>query len=92
MRKVFLLVAVFAMMLPSMMSAADKDSGEVIAKEFILEDFDGLTWENGMLISPDEHFVRKVLGEHVCPKFMLNIMSTLPVPANDNEADKKGEK
>lgn len=42
MRKVFLLVAVFAMMLPSMMSAADKDSGEVIAKEFILEDFDGL--------------------------------------------------
>ncbi len=42
MRKVFLLVAVFAMMLPSMISAADKDSGEVIAKEFILEDFDGL--------------------------------------------------
>ena len=30
------------MMLPSMISAADKDSGEVIAKEFILEDFDGL--------------------------------------------------
>ena len=56
------------------------------------EDFDGLTWKNGMLISPDEHFVREVLGEHVCPKFMLNIMSTLPVPANDNEADKKGEK
>lgn len=49
------------------------------------EDFDGLTWENGMLTSPDEHFVREVLGEHVCPKFMLNIMSTLPVPTNDNE-------
>ena len=48
------------------------------------EDFDGLTWENGKLISPDEHFVREVLGEHVCPKFMLNIVSTLPVPANDN--------
>ena len=42
MRKIFLLVAVFAMMLPSMISAAGKDSGEVIAKEFILEDFDGL--------------------------------------------------
>lgn len=50
------------------------------------EDFDGLTWENGMLISPDEHFVREVLGEHVCPKFMLNLMSTMPVPANDNKA------
>ena len=53
------------------------------------EDFDGLTWENGMLTSPDEHFVREVLGEHVCPKFMLNIMSTLPVPTNDNK-DKNG--
>ena len=53
------------------------------------EDFDGLTWENGMLTSPDEHFVREVLGEHVCPKFMLNIMSTLPIPANDNK-DKNG--
>ena len=50
------------------------------------EDFDALTWENGMLISPDEHFVREVLGEHVCPKFMLNLMSTMPVPANDNKA------
>lgn len=50
------------------------------------EDFDALTWENGMLISPDEHFVREVLGEHVCPKFMLNLMSTMPVPANDNTA------
>lgn len=53
------------------------------------EDFDGLTWENGKLIAPDEHFVREVLGEHVCPKFMLNIMSTLPVPANDNTESKK---
>ena len=53
------------------------------------EDFDGLTWENGMLTSPDEHFVREVLGEHVCPKFMRNIMSTLPVPTNDNKASKK---
>ncbi|MFR8206665.1 MAG: hypothetical protein ACLU99_10365 [Alphaproteobacteria bacterium] len=26
------------------------------------EDFDGLTWENGMLISPDEHFVRESAG------------------------------
>ena len=53
------------------------------------EDFDGLIWENGMLTSPDEHFVREVLGEHVCPKFMRNIMSTLPVPTNDNKASKK---
>lgn len=53
------------------------------------EDFDGLTWENGMLTSPDEHFVREVLGEHVCPKFMRNIMSTLPVPTNDDKASKK---
>lgn len=51
------------------------------------EDFDGLTWENGKLISTDEHFVREVLGEHVCPKFMLNIMSTLPVPANDKSEE-----
>ena len=51
------------------------------------DDFDGLTWKDGMLIGPDERFIRTVLGEHVCPKFMLNIVSTLPlpVPANDNE-------
>ena len=50
------------------------------------EDFDGLTFENGMLIGPDEKFIRKVLGEHVCPKFLLNLVSTmpLPTPANDN--------
>ena len=54
------------------------------APEADKEDFDGLTWENDKLISTDEHFIREVLGEHVCPKFMLNIVSTLPVPANDN--------
>ena len=55
------------------------------------EDFDGLTWENGKLVNPDEAFIRGALGEHVCPKFMLNIMSTLPLPANDNEADDEGD-
>lgn len=53
------------------------------------EDFDGLTWENDKLTSSDEHFIREVLGEHVCPKFMLNIMSTLPVQANDNKASEE---
>ncbi len=53
------------------------------------EDFDGLAWKNSKLTSPDEHFIREVLGEHVCPKFMLNIMSTLPVPANDNTASEE---
>lgn len=48
------------------------------------EDFDGLTWENGMLIGPDEHFVREVLGEHVCPKLYNALMTTLPLPANSN--------
>ena len=40
-----------------------------------------------MLIGPDERFIREVLGEHVCPKFLLNLVSTipLPAPANDNE-------
>ena len=56
------------------------------------DDFDSLTWENNMLIKPDEHFVREVLGEHVCPKFMLNIMSTLPISANDNTASEKSKK
>lgn len=56
------------------------------------DDFDGLTWENNMLIGSDEHFVREVLGEHVCPRFMLNIMSTLPIPANDNTASEKSTK
>lgn len=51
------------------------------------DDFDGLTWENAMLSKPDEHFIREVLGEHVCPKFMLNIMSTLPIPANNNKSE-----
>lgn len=55
---------------------------------FALEDFDGLTWENNMLIGSYEYFVRKVLGQHICPKFMLNIMSTFPIPAN-NKASKK---
>ena len=41
-----------------------------------------------MLIGPDEKFVREVLGEHVCPKFFLNLVTTLPLPApaNDNES------
>lgn len=51
------------------------------------DDFDGLTWENAMLTKPDEHFIREALGEHVCPKFMLNLMSTLPIPANDNKPE-----
>lgn len=55
------------------------------------EDFNGLTWENGMLTGGDEQFIRTVLGEHVCPKFMLNLMSTMPVPANDNKADNKSK-
>ena len=57
----------------------------LIAKGTSAEDFDGLTFENNMLIGPDEKFIREVLGEHVCPKFLLNLMSTLPIPANDNE-------
>ena len=60
----------------------------LIAKGSSEEDFDGLTFENNMLIGPDEKFVREVLGEHVCPKFFLNLMTTLPLPApaNDNES------
>jgi len=60
----------------------------LIEKGTSAEDFDGLTFENGMLIGPDERFIREVLGEHVCPKFMLNLVSTLPLPtsANDNKA------
>ena len=59
----------------------------LIAKGTSDEDFDGLTFENSMLIGPDERFIREVLGEHVCPKFLLNLVSTipLPAPANDNE-------
>lgn len=48
------------------------------------EDFDGLTWENDMLTSPDEDFIREVLGEHVCPKLYNALMTTLPLPANSN--------
>lgn len=60
----------------------------LIAKGTSDEDFDGLTFENGMLIGPDEKFIREVLGEHVCPKFLLNLVSTmpLPTPANENTA------
>ena len=60
----------------------------LIAKGSSEEDFDGLTFENNMLIGPDEKFVREVLGEHVCPKFFLNLVTTLPLlaPANDNES------
>lgn len=56
----------------------------LIAKGTLEEDFDGLTFENGMLIGSDERFIRTVLGEHVCPKFLLNLVSTMPLPANDN--------
>ena len=60
----------------------------LIEKGTSAEDFDGLTFENGMLTGSDERFIRDVLGEHVCPKFMLNLVSTLPLPtsANDNKA------
>ena len=60
----------------------------LIAKGTSEEDFDGLTFENGMLIGKDEKFIRDTLGEHVCPKFLLNLVSTmpLPTPANENTA------
>lgn len=37
-----------------------------------------------MLTSPDEDFIREVLGEHVCPKLYNALMTTLPLPANSN--------
>ncbi|MBP5343829.1 MAG: DNA cytosine methyltransferase [Alphaproteobacteria bacterium] len=54
-------------------------------------DFEGLQWENGMLISKDEHLVREALGEHVCPKMMLALLSTFPgdkIATEEKEADK----
>lgn len=37
-------------------------------------------------MNSDEDFIRTVLGEHICPKFMLNLVSTMPLPTpmNDN--------
>lgn len=66
----------------------------LIAKGTSDEDFDGLTFKNSMLIGPDERFIREVLGEHVCPKFLLNLVSTmpLPAPANDNTAPEETTK
>lgn len=74
-----------------LIGAADEFLNPLNAPGSSEEDFDGLTWENGQLVNPDEAFIRGTLGEHVCPKFMLNIMSTLPLPANDNEADDEGD-
>ncbi len=44
----------------------------------------GLFFENNMLLRSDETFIRDAIGEHVCPKFMLNLVSTMPIPSNDN--------
>ena len=48
------------------------------------DDFEVLTWQDKMLTSKDERFIRTVLGEHVCPKLYMDLMTTLPIPANDN--------
>ena len=50
----------------------------LLAPKAFEDDFEGLQWGNGMLISTDEHLVRKELGEHVCPKMMLALLSTFP--------------
>ncbi len=43
------------------------------------EDFDGLNWEKGRLTPADERFIRDALGEHVCPRLLVKLMSTMPV-------------
>lgn len=42
------------------------------------DDFEGLHWKDGMLSPKDEDNVRDALGEHVCPKMMLALLSTFP--------------
>lgn len=51
-------------------------------------DFEGLHWKNGMLISNDESLVRKALGEHVCPKMMLALLSTFPGDKTEKKVGK----
>ncbi len=57
----------------------DAPAKKLLNGEVDNDDFDGLTWENGRLVSADEKFIRTVLGEHVCPRTMLTLLSTMPI-------------
>ncbi len=66
----------------------------LLAPKAFDDDFEGLRWKNSMLISKDENLVREALGEHVCPKMMLALLSTFPgdkisVTTNQDEATEK---
>ncbi|MBE6455298.1 MAG: DNA cytosine methyltransferase [Alphaproteobacteria bacterium] len=55
------------------------------------DDFESLHWKDSMLTSKDEDNVRDALGEHVCPKMMLVLLSTFPgdkIATEAKEADK----
>ena len=61
-----------------MMGAPADYLDPLLAPQASKDDFEGLHWINGMLIPKDEDNVRDALGEHVCPKMMLALLSTFP--------------
>ena len=68
-----------------MMGASADFLDPLLAPKAFDDDFEGLHWENCMLTSTDEKEVRDALGEHVCPKMMLALLSTFP---GNTEQDK----
>ena len=61
-----------------MMGAPADFLDPLLAPQASKDDFEGLHWKNGMLTPKDEDNIRDALGEHVCPKMMLALLSTFP--------------
>ena len=60
----------------------------LLAPQASKDDFEGLHWRNGMLTPKDEDNVRDALGEHVCPKMMLALLSTFPGDKTEKKVGK----
>ena len=61
-----------------MVKYTNREYPRVLAPQASQDNFEGLHWKNGILTSKDEYNVRDALGEHVCPKMMLALLSTFP--------------
>ena len=60
----------------------------LLAPQASKDDFEGLHWRNGMLTPKDEDNVRDALGEHVCLKMMLALLSTFPGDKTEKKVGK----
>lgn len=71
-----------------MMGASADFLDPLLAPKAFEDDFEGLHWKGGMLTAKDEENVRESLGEHVCPKMMLALLSTFPGDKTEKKVGK----